>query len=140
MTTISQMTDLISRQATIDAVDEWFRLYAINRTMSSVTSIQDVLRNLPSAQPEHSEGLYVDGFNDGYRDRMKDELLSWIPCSERLPEEKKEVLISAENELYIAELEIINDREYWSEVMEYRYIENVEAWMPLPEPYRKDGD
>lgn len=59
----------------------------------------------------------------------------WIPCSERLPEEKKEVLISAENGLYIAELEIINGREYWSEVIEYRYIENVEAWMPLPEPY-----
>lgn len=59
----------------------------------------------------------------------------WIPCSKRLPDEKKEVLISAENGLYIAELEIINGREYWSEVMEYRYIENVEAWMPLPESY-----
>ena len=75
--------------------------------------IRIALKNMPSARPEQR----------------------WIPCSERLPDEKKEVLISAENGLYIAELEIINGREYWSEVMEYRYIENVEAWMPLPESY-----
>lgn len=46
------MSDLIDRQAAIDAVNEWFRLYVINRTMSNVTSIQDILLQLPSAQPE----------------------------------------------------------------------------------------
>lgn len=46
------MQDLISRQAAIDAVNEWFRLYVINRTMSNVMSIQDILRQLPSAQLE----------------------------------------------------------------------------------------
>lgn len=46
------MDDFISRQQAIDAVNEWFRLYAINRTMSNVTSIQDVLRQLPSAQSD----------------------------------------------------------------------------------------
>jgi hypothetical protein len=58
--------DLISRAAAIDAFmtatsdgdkAEWCRW---------------VLKQLPSAQPEHSEGLYVDGYNDGYRDGMKD--------------------------------------------------------------------
>ena len=36
----------------------------------------------------------------------------WIPCSERLPEEEEDFLVTDE----------------------------VIAWMPLPEPYRKDGD
>ena len=49
------MDDLISRQAAIDAVNEWLKLYVINRTMSNATSIQDILRQLPSAQPEADE-------------------------------------------------------------------------------------
>lgn len=48
---VNRMSDLIDRQQAIDAVNEWFRLY-VNRTMSNVTSIQDVLRQLPSVQPE----------------------------------------------------------------------------------------
>ena len=44
--------DCISRQAAIDAVNEWLKLYVINRTMSNITSIQDILRQLPSAQQE----------------------------------------------------------------------------------------
>lgn len=59
----------------------------------------------------------------------------WIPCSERMPEEKKEVLISADGDLYIAEYEIDHGKGYWSEVIEYRNVTDVDAWMPLPEPY-----
>ncbi len=49
------MSDLIDRQAAIDVVNEFFKLYAINRTMSNITSLQDILRQLPSAQPELNE-------------------------------------------------------------------------------------
>lgn len=49
------MSDLIDRQAAIDAVNEWLKLYVINRTMSNITSIQDILRHLPSAQPDTDE-------------------------------------------------------------------------------------
>ena len=61
--------------------------------------------------------------------------MRWIPCCERMPEEKKEVLISADGELYIAEHEIDHGKGYWSEVIEYRNVTDVDAWMPLPEPY-----
>ena len=47
-----RMSDPIDRQMAIDVVNEWFRLYAINRTMSNVTSIQDILRQMPSVEIE----------------------------------------------------------------------------------------
>jgi len=59
----------------------------------------------------------------------------WIPCSEGLPEEKKEVLISADGDLCIAEYETNHGRGYWSEVVEYRNVTDVDAWMPLPKQY-----
>ena len=64
----------------------------------------------------------------------------WIPCSERLPEEKKEVLISADGDLYIAEYEIDHGKGYWNEVIEYGYVMGVDAWMPLPKPYKENND
>lgn len=48
-------SNCIERQAAIDAVNEWLKLYVINRTMSNITSIQDILRHLPSAQPEFTD-------------------------------------------------------------------------------------
>lgn len=54
------MNGLIYRQAAIDAVNEWLKLYVINRTMSNITSIQDILRQLPSAQPEREKGAWTN--------------------------------------------------------------------------------
>lgn len=45
-------SDLISRQAAIDAIDAWIQLYVLGRTTAEVVSLQDVIRALPSAQPE----------------------------------------------------------------------------------------
>jgi len=60
----------------------------------------------------------------------------WVPCSERLPEK---------DGLYI--VSVINDRNRrYSKTCWYHGHEkwfarqDVVAWMPLPEPYRKDGD
>lgn len=49
------MSDLISREKAIDAVNAWLLLKSLNRTMSNAMSLQDVLRQLPSAQPERCE-------------------------------------------------------------------------------------
>ena len=44
--------DLISREVAIDAVNEYLRLSEVSKTVQNMTSIQAVLRWLPSAQPE----------------------------------------------------------------------------------------
>ena len=66
----------------------------------------------------------------------------WIPVSERLPEEKKQVLVCDHYEfIYIAEYEVFTDGiGRWSESTEYRFIDGVLAWMPLPEPWRGEED
>lgn len=59
------MKDLIERQAAIDTMCRHLPYVSQKRA-------EIILREVPSAQPEHSEGLYVDGYNDGYRDGMND--------------------------------------------------------------------
>lgn len=63
----------------------------------------------------------------------------WIPCSDRLPEEGIEVLITTEgNQVYISEYEMIDGRPFWYDFFEYVTIREVIAWMPLPEPYKQE--
>ena len=74
------------------------------------------IMKLPSAQPEQQ----------------------WIPCSERLPEIGKEVLLSEPNTMFIAEYHGSGDPEgLWLVDGCHHYLADVNgcAWMPLPEPY-----
>lgn len=59
----------------------------------------------------------------------------WIPCSERLPEEAGLYLVSM-HRLGYPQREIDGFvRGKWE-----RYGNNVIAWMPLPEEYKKEGE
>ena len=67
----------------------------------------------------------------------------WIPVSERLPEIGKEVLLSDHNMMIIAEYHGSGDSEgFWLVDGYHHYSTDVNrcAWMPLPEPYREDGE
>lgn len=60
----------------------------------------------------------------------------WIPCSERLPEEGGEYLVTAED--YTTEVIVLSydaDASDWSDYFDNMYDEVI-AWMPLPEPYK----
>ena len=72
----------------------------------------------------------------------------WILCSERLPDEMEDVLVT--QEYYDLDLEeyqvdvntacLDSEGNWFSIFLEAGYMEdyNVIAWMPLPEPYKNN--
>ena len=99
------MNDLISRQAAIEAMSESLkRVFPEHRQIA-----EKCLNVLPSAQPEQR----------------------WIPCSERLPEERGFYLTTTKDKAVYCD--------YWNED-NFDRTEMVIAWMPLPEPYREGKD
>ena len=67
----------------------------------------------------------------------------WIPCSERLPEIGKEVLLSEPNAMFIAEYHGSGDSEgLWLVDGVHHYLADANgcAWMPLPTPYKGGED
>lgn len=74
---------------------------------------------------------------------------SWVPCSERLPKPKEDVLISARYEDSCGDIcEVVFsghlnfDGSYWlATYEEWDYtLEEVLAWQPLPKPYEAEED
>lgn len=62
----------------------------------------------------------------------------WVPCSEKLPEVKKEVLIFAyDGAMFVGCLMnggfSVHDGDGWID------LKFILAWQPLPEPYQKGG-
>lgn len=126
--------DCIRRQAAIDEIDEWIKAFLENGHKESAADaclIQDGIMQLPSAQPEPQ----------------------WIPCSERLPEEYGEFLVTMTEKAKAKDLGFDIDETY---IRKMRYNSNgwqlprhipswineavkdeVLAWMPLPEPYKE---
>lgn len=139
------MNDLISRQDAIDAIgkvaDELYEnikkgaTFPQRQWFDGMAHAQSILEDLPSAQ-------------------------QWIPCSERLPEEDKDVLIAyrykeGEGDTSHTEIDItsygnmyfggnaVHDFDgkrikHWRQPFAY-FTQNYEvvAWMPLPEPYKE---
>lgn len=90
--------DTIYRQDAIDALD-------------CINGAEEVLRRLPSAQPER-----------------------WILCSQRLPKSGKEVFVYLwDNVPYLAS---VDDKGRWETERFYLDADDTpKAWMPLPKPY-----
>ena len=138
------MSDLISRQAAIDAIRK--DMYADKDYMSGLIcdGIEDVLKNLPSVQPEVYDSQkevakYITAFCDGY-DRGKADAQpeqQWIPCSDHTPDIPIRVQVQLDNGWIIT---AYRQDDEWLSVPDcevaLRDERRVVAWMPLPEPWR----
>jgi hypothetical protein len=121
------MSDLISRQAAIDALAK-FVPYAIfdestESYMNGLTDAYNLICQLPSAQSQPH----------------------WISCSERLPEKGNEVLVCYDykGHRFVLTGTLYGDgkfHEYDDEYLtpEGRKYRKAVAWMPLPEPYKAE--
>ena len=106
--------DTISRQAVIDALEKVADLYYYNEAWNyAIGRAEMEIEKLSSVQQEPP----------------------WIPCSERLPDNDESVLISNSHGVTKAWW---NGR-FWSSIAVKKY-KTVTAWMPLPEPYRGEGE
>lgn len=149
------MNDLISRKAAIDAVKKnTFRLtfaeeqnyeghvaWSANAVYSDV--IEGKLLELPSAQPTDCDKLAIETVPSVTPKHY------WIPCSERLPYAEY-----GESDTVLATCgywEVKDESIRWIRMLYYNggnwcfltgeaYSGKVYAWMPLPEPYREEGD
>ena len=107
------MSDLISKAKVLETYSElyWFDSDCEVVSKAEVDKIYELLQSLPSAEPQ------------------------WIPVSERLPKEYAQYLAYFKNgECYVYWLE---DSDWSRSIIE---LEEIVAWMPLPEPYREDGE
>lgn len=118
--------DLISRQAAVYAIvntvsavglhdnSETARYGATYRQQEIIT----ILKSLPSAEPQ------------------------WIPCSERLPSEGEYVLVTEKWNGYVRmwRLQYIDNEPTWEADGYNVDIDEAVAWMPLPKPYREEGN
>lgn len=134
-----RMDDLISRQAAIDALNKMKIYRPLDSDRYVISDCLNKIVNLPSAQPEPR----------------------WIPCSERLPEDIRPVIVTWKNTDPASYYQYIvgkhftgtacykNEKWYWYSsttedmLAEYGRYDSEEfdeaieciAWMPLPEPY-----
>ena len=128
--------DLISRQMAIDTImgqppePHYPSWYAAQ------------IEKLPAAQPEQVCVATVTLTDEQVKEaveKAKNAVISviepephWIPVSERLPDDDKEVLLCINNgELWLGWHNIT-----WKTEEFYFDKEQVIAWMPLPEPYK----
>ena len=77
--------------------------------------------------------------------------VEWIPCSERLP--KAENMYQPPEQRYLCQLEAYGEKKFcvlsrlkgaispfWDWYGVAVHDSEVTAWMPLPKPYREDGE
>lgn len=100
--------DCISRQAAMEDISkqQTYKMFEGEDTLYlDANDVGSVLASLPSVQPEPQ----------------------WIPCSERLPEERQEILATTTDNAWG---DVVIIRTYYKEMHK-----SVIAWMPLPEPF-----
>ncbi len=96
--------------------------------------IQEII-DLVNEQPKTdcSECSRRKFYQQGYQDGLNAD--RWIPCEERLPDKRGNYLVCSKGVTWVANW-FLNT--WWGIEKRCRYSD-VEAWQPLPQPYKKEG-
>lgn len=126
------MSDLIDRQAAIDAIN------VKNVNKGIISALQSIIEELPSAQPEHAT-CYLDSPCEYQNINIalptaEPKKGKWIPVTERLPEEQGSYLVT----YYFKGRWVVGIDYFRPKKDDWKQHNYITAWMPLPEPYNKD--
>lgn len=136
------MGDLISKQ---NAIDAWDKLSKRGRT-----EFDQVLMTLPSAEPktkciaqirinrDDMEDLVNKKVNEIVNNMKEPKTGAWIPISEKLPETGDSILVTYSD----GEVGIVWSArpKVWGKYEKANNLIFPVAWMPIPEPYKEDGE
>lgn len=89
-------------------------------------------------QKSHSCPKYCKVITETVKELREESIpMQWIPVSERMPSYGEDVLLSLGGFCNVGHLVATNDEETdnWYYAGWYHTLDDVEAWMPLPEPY-----
>lgn len=133
------MSDLISRQAAIEALEESKRIYVDRRVI--IGKMQDIVSNLPSAQPEQR---WIPFKTRPLTKAEKEEHPEWdgiLDC--KLPDDGQRILVSVSvrghESVQYDEFEFYTDGGSYLD-SGYEIGTEATAWMPLPEPYKTESE
>lgn len=123
------MDDTISRQAAIRWVKANCNPYGKpTLDYESGKKVIEHLEQMPSAEPE------VLACGEGELSAQPEQ--RWIPVTERLPEPRIDVWCNSDLGQMVGYYEEHVETWYGRDYLELM----VTAWMPLPEPYREEGE
>ena len=103
---------------------------------------------LKKRYPHSREEDITDAFMRGYEKGKADRPQEWIPCSERLPSENGDYLVTLENGVvkilgYSTTQRTTYPKGFYyiKDGFSWRQMQNpVVAWQPLPEPWKGADD
>lgn len=102
-------------------------------TQTKLAVYREVLKHLEEIELEQSYNSINPELNGDTISRQAEPM--WIPVSEKLPEEGKEVL-TCSNGGFIEIQSIEGTYGYWeNQHGDWSDVDEVIAWMPLPKPY-----
>lgn len=133
---------LISKDDAMGAVQDHFNANGF-KGYDDGQKMMDRIKALPSAEAEIKCVAQIKVDTEEIVRRIKEEYDitdRWIPCSERLPSEKDgQVLVTKCGEVRIATYSEFSGTWYVGEMCAVGGEDPI-AWMPLPMPYREDGE
>ena len=133
------MSDLISRQAVLDAIedDKRNRHYSCFASNNDAQCFKDVIRELPSVE---NKGEWIPLKTRPMTEEERTYYQEWAEYGAEifdcpLPDDGQEVLVSWGGNVCVDTF-VKDDGCYFEGVD----IDDVDAWQPLPEPYKTESE